>query len=181
MASRRALDYFQRLVPKLGLDPEKYGTLMERHAFTMAAATSTTILERCQEIIANMMHMGLDLGNTSRDIDDILDQVGVTPASPQYSEMVVRTNAMEAFTSAAQQEIHTSPVLIDAFPVWRYDGIHDGREGDDHRPHFGRYYSNTVSFADVRGKRVFNCRCNPTWISKWQWEDLQKKGARVER
>ena len=77
------------------------------------------------------------------------------------------------------EEERTDPEVMDVFPVWRYLGIRDGRQGEDHEPHFDNYYPNTTGFREVRGERVWNCRCIPQEISKWSWKELQAKGARV--
>lgn len=95
------------------------------------------------------------------------------------SEMVYRTNAMDSYQTAAFEEGH-NPSIAEVFPCWQYLGIQDGREGDDHRPHFDKYYSRSRTFNDVRGPRVFNCRCSLRWIDKYEWEDAQKTGARID-
>ena len=73
------------------------------------------------------------------------------------------------------------PDVREVFPVWRYDGIRDGRQGADHAAHFGHYYSSEVAFATVRGRRPYNCRCTMTPVSVWEWEELQAQGVRLSR
>jgi hypothetical protein len=150
---------------------------MRRRAFTLAVTTDETLLRKVQDVIADSMATGN--AATTADVQDILDRAGVSPSNPQYAEMVTRTNTMDAYNQG-QDEERQDPDVIEAFPVWRYDGIEDGREGDDHRPKFGKYYPATASFAEVRGDRPFNCRCTATPIYIDDWRKLQKAGARVE-
>jgi hypothetical protein len=171
-----ALNYFQSLVPELSGDPKRFGEAMERQAFTLAAATDDILLRKVKVTLADAL-----AGGTSSGIDValILEAAGVSPRNPQYAEMVYRTNMMDAFNTGASRELQ-DPDVAEAFPVWRYVGIRDGRQGKDHEPQFDRYYPNSRAFADVRGERVFNCRCSFIPIDKFEWERLQARGARAE-
>ncbi len=175
MPPEKALDYFRALVPTLGIDPQRYGADQRRRAFTLAVATEKTLLEKIQGLLLQGIKEGTSRPGVTTQVQQILDAVGVSPSNPQYSEMVVRTNLMDAYNQGQTDEL-ADPDVKEFFPVWRYDGIHDGREGDDHRPHFGQYYPSTVAFSVVRGKRVYNCRCTQTPIDRYTWEDLQNKG-----
>lgn len=172
-----AADYFNALVPNLGVDPQIFGESMARHAFTMATATDQTMLERVKQLIAAALESG-NRSTTHLGIQDLLDQAGVTPANPQYAEMVVRTNLMDAYNHGAHQQLAEE---ADTFPVWRYSGIRDGRQGKDHEVHFDKYFPAKTSFAEVRGDRPYNCRCTFIPIDKWEWARLQNDGAKVER
>lgn len=183
----QALDYFKSLIPRLGVDPIHWAPLMQRTAFTLAAATEKTIVEDVQKVILDRMRTGQQwIPEADRlpgqqatgvaDIQQILDETGCSPANPQYAQMVFRTNTMESYTTGYQLEME-HPDVKDFFPAWLYMGILDGREGDDHRPRFGRYYPNSLPFAVVRGARVFNCRCVPNAIDKYKWKRLQAQGA----
>ena len=39
MAPTRALDYFRKLVPTIGVDPTRWGLALERKAFTVAGVS----------------------------------------------------------------------------------------------------------------------------------------------
>jgi len=171
-----AVAYFRGLAPKLGIDPERFGQLMQRHAFTLAAATDEIMLGKVKAIIEKALQTGE--GGTW-DVQEVLDHAGVTPRNPQYADMVFRTNMMDAYNHGVTSEMQ-SPDLQETFPVWKYLGIADGRQGADHEPHFDLYYPNEASFEDVRGERVYNCRCSPAPIDKWEWAELQAGGASVE-
>jgi hypothetical protein len=184
LTTRWALDYFQKLVPKLGLDPERYGALMERHAMTLAEATKLTTVNKVQAAITK--YLGTDWLNPpakapsgAQVVQQVLDNVGVSPKNPQYAEMVFRTNVMDSYHAGASRQMET-PAIQEAFPVWEYLGIQDGREGDDHRPKFGKYYPTSASFAAVRGDRPFNCRCSSAPVPAARWADLQARGAQAE-
>jgi hypothetical protein len=174
-----AVNYFKGLVPMLGRDVPRWIQTMERAAFTMATATEQTILTKVQGIIADRLQTGRAFGTAPADIEDVLTEAGLTPANSQYASMVFRTNAMDAYNVGIVHEM-THPDVKDFFPVYRYLGILDGREGDDHRPHFGKYYPSSVPFHTVRGERIFNCRCTPAPIDRYQWADLQSQGVKVE-
>lgn len=185
LSPQMALDYFRTLVPRLGVDPILWAPMMQRTAFTLAAATEKTLLNRVQELLLNNLRdgQGWDYfspgGTPTGNLRVLLDEAGVTPKNPQYSQMVFRTNTMDAYNIGYGLEM-ADPEISEFFPVWQYLGIRDGREGDDHRPKFNRYYPNSLHFAEVRGKRVWNCRCTPRAVDKFEWADLYAKGARAE-
>jgi len=173
-----AIGYFQRLVPDLAGDPQRYGPLLDRHAFTLAHATDQVMLDKVKQAIA--AELAGQVGESTPDVQAILDTVGVSSRNPQYAEMVVRTNVMDAYNQGVAAEL-ADPAMQEIFPVWRYEGIRDGRQGADHEPRFDRYYPNSATFHEVRGPRVFNCRCGSTPISKYEWADLQRNGERLEQ
>jgi hypothetical protein len=188
-----ALEYFRSLMTggQLGIpSPQRWGDRLERHAFTLAQTTEETLLDKVHSFLSQAIESG-ELGlagdrekgivgkHASELLDDMLDAAGVKSSNPQYSDMVIRTNLMDGYNTGSDRE-RQHPDAIEDFPVWRYDGIDDGREGDDHFPHFGKYYPASVSFAEVRGDRPFNCRCGATAIFRTQWAKLQAAGARVE-
>lgn len=114
-------------------------------------------------------------------VQRILDDAGVSPKNPQYSEMAFRTNMMNSYNEGADAE-RQDPDVAETFPVWRYVGVRDGRQGKDHEPHFDKYYPNDASFAEVRDSikvRPFNCRCTQIPIDKFSWAKLQAGGAQV--
>jgi hypothetical protein len=186
LTTRWAIRYFERLIPKLGIDPDRYGQLMERHAMTLAEATEITTVKKVQAAITK--YLGTDWASNpdpderpsgARVVQQVLDEVGVSPANPQYAEMVFRTNVMDSY-HAGESRMRADPAMQEALPVWEYLGIHDGREGSDHRPKFGKFYPASVSFAEVRGARPFNCRCSSAPVPAARWEQLQAQGAKVE-
>lgn len=171
---KEAIGYFNKLVPTLGTNANRYGPMLDRHAFTLAVATDQTVLERVKEAIAKRLAGEADPGSVAADIEDILKEAGVSPKSPQYSELVYRTNAMDAYNQGAAAELQ-APEMQEAFPAYEYLGILDTRTGDDHRPRIGKYFPSSASFAEVRGNRVFNCRCSFRPIHRSMME-----GIRVE-
>lgn len=183
MAPRQAVAYFRRLVPRLGTDPGRFGDLMQREAFTLAVATEETLLAKVQEIIASRLETGEGIGTAPEDIQAVLDQVGVSPRSPVYATMTFRTNMKDAYAQGAEEELQ-EPDVQEAFPVWRYVGIRDGRQRPSHEAHFDKYYSSDTPFTLVRGlgpEDVCNDRCDFIPIYKDDWRELQKQGVRVEK
>lgn len=174
-----ALDYFSGLVPELGVDPQLFGDLWRRKAFTLAASPELTLTRRVQGVI----RAGLESATGTRDVAGAVDHLfrsfGIHVSNPQYAEMIVRTNGNEAYTSAAFAEMRAPDVRED-FPAWQYLGIADERQGDDHRPHNDKYYPAEAPFAKVRGPRVFNCRCNFRPVDRYEWADLSGRGVRLE-
>ena len=81
---------------------------------------------------------------------------------------------MDALNVGVQEELQAAS---DDFPAWQYMGIRDGRQGEDHEPHFDHYYPTRVSFQQVRGPRVYNCRCTQRPVSKREWARLQSRGV----
>lgn len=180
MAPEKAFNYFRGLYPSLSGDPQIFGELMRRQAFTLAAATEDTLLRNVQNTITEAL-AGDDASMLEgpRFIQQLMDNAGVSVRNPQYSEMVYRTNMMDAYNQGTDQELK-DPDVQEAFPVWRYDGIDDERAGEDHRPKFGKYYPSDAAFAEVRGDRPYNCRCVPTPIYVDDWQRLLDKGEQVE-
>jgi len=169
---RAAVDYFRGLVPSLGASPVRYGPRLDRYAFTLAAAADQTVLQRVQTAILNALQQGGDAGASAvPDVQAILDAAGVSGRNPQYAEMVVRTNLNDAYNQGAEAELGEGD-MRERFPVWQYLGILDDRTGDDHRPKIGRYYPSTATFQEVRGNRVYNCRCSFAPVSRFLADNL---------
>lgn len=172
----QAIDYFTGLVPSIGVDPKRFGPRMERDAFTLANQTDRVVLDKVQAAIRSALETG-ELGTGAQAVQSILNATGLAPVGPQsqYSEMVFRTNVMDSYNTGASREIAD---MEDTFPAWKYLGVRDGRQGEDHEPHFDLYYPASLAFADVRGDRVFNCRCTFAPIDFVEWEELKSRGAK---
>lgn len=171
----KALDYFRGLIPDVGGDPQTFGADQRRRAFTLAESSDQVVLERVKGVVQRSLESG---DGAAQDVAAVLDAAGVSPSSPQYAEMVFRTNCLDAYNTGAFDEMQA---VADDFPVWQYVGVRDGRQGADHEPHFDRYYPADVPFARVRGKRVFNCRCTFIPIDADEWQLLQARGATVSQ
>src|SRR5262249_12210371 len=108
-----------------------------------------------------------------------------SPGNPGYAETVYRTNMMDAYTTGMDRERQAADVR-DFFPVWRYRGISDGRQRASHEVHFDHYFSNETTLAEVRdsvkgSSDGFNCRCVRQEIDRYEWEDLQGQGVKVNK
>ena len=181
LSPEKAVEYFKGLIPMLGTNPHRFGVDQRRRAFTLAAATDEVVLDRVQGAIQGMLETGKDVGRGHVVVQDILDAAGVSTRSPQYSEMVVRTNLVDSYNVGADEE-RQDPDVADTFPVWRYVGILDGRQRPEHEIHFDSYYPNAVSFAAVRDSvklSPWHCRCGQIPIDKWAWAKLQEQGASI--
>ena len=180
MPPEKAVDYFTGLVPTLGTDPQRFGEIMNRHAFTLAVATDTALLGKVQDLLRDRLATGVGISTAPQEINRILDDVGVGPANPQYGEMVFRTNMMDSYNQGFQEELAAS--TSGSFPVWQYHAILDDRVRDEHRAHDGNYYPASVPFTTVRdsnGSNPFNCRCTFSPVYVDDWEELQRQGATV--
>jgi Phage Mu protein F like protein len=175
----QALDYFTGLEPRLGVDPERYPDEQRRRAFTLAVATNETLTRRVQQEIASGIKRGESTADVTARIQAAIDESGVKPKTKDYAMMVVRTNMNEAYQTGAWEE-GQHPDVRDLFPVYQYLGIRDGRQGKDHETKFGKYYPGSIPFAQVRGPRVFNCRCNLKYVDMFDWDQLREHGAREE-
>ena len=174
-----AVEYFLSLNPELGIDPKRYGAAQRRAAFTLASSTNEQLTARVQKAIADAIEGNTGAADATASVRRTLEAAGVSPRNPQYSEMVFRTSARASFQQGAYEE-GTHPDVAETFPCWQYLGIDDDRAGADHRPKFDKYYPRSAAFADVRGKRPFNCRCSLKWIDRFEWETLKARGAEVE-
>jgi len=178
LSPEEAIRYFSQLVPGLAADLPLFALAQRRTAFTLAVSTDRQLLGTVQDLIRERLATGKGISTAPRAIRDVLDRAGVTPTNPQYSEMVFRTNMMDSYNQGLEDE-RQRPDVVDTFPVWQYLGIEDGREGEDHRPNFGKYFPASASFTDTRGPRVYNCRCVASPISKWEWARLKGQGAEI--
>lgn len=155
LTPEKAIEYVRKRVPSVDPGPERYGPRLSRHATTLAIAADNVLLDKIKDAVISELNSGRD---ATANIDGILDAAGVGPRDPQYGEMLARTNAMEGYNQGANDELLT-PDMQEKFPAWRYEGILDDRTGDDHRPHIGKYFPSARAFAEVRGNRIWNCRC----------------------
>jgi hypothetical protein len=176
MAPQAAVEYFKGLVPSMDVKAQSFAPAVRREAFTLAIGTDQKMLEQVKQAVLEGIVSGKD-GTPA--VEAILERVGVTPDNPQYSQMIFRTNAMDAYNQGVQDELQT-PEMQEFFPVWQYVGIRDGRQGKDHEPHFDRYYSNARTFAEIRGPRPFNCRCTMVPVDKYTADELKANGVRIE-
>ena len=176
---QQAVDYFTSLVPSLGVDPFRFASEQLRKAFTLAASSNEVLTAKVQEAIAEGLKYNLGTNKVTQRIADLLNSAGVAPKNPQYSEMVFRTNAADAYQTGMYEE-GRHPDVSHVFPAWQYLGIRDGRQGKDHEIHFDKYYPSSAAFASVRGNRPYNCRCSLAWIDAYDWQDLQNQGVKLE-
>lgn len=172
-----AVAFFMSRRPELGIDQKRYGETQRATAFTLARSANAYLTQRVQGIIGDAMRKNLPTADAQRAITEALTSAGVSPKNPQYSEMVFRTNAMDAFQTGMFEQGHAEK---DAFPCWCYLIIDDERTGSDHRPKGNKYYPRSAPFAEVRGERPFNCRCSMKWIDRFEWAELEERGFRVE-
>lgn len=178
----KALDFFSRLVPSLGTDPGRFGDSLRRRAFTMASATSKTVLDKVQQVIRDRLATGKDFGSAPKEIDAILDEAGISRTNPQYSEMVFRTNVIDSYNQGFDDEIR-DPEIQETFPVWMYSNPADTNSRKTHAAKDGKYWPSSVQFLAVRGTGIedaANCRCTPIMVDKWEWERLQQSGVKTE-
>lgn len=155
-----ALRYFLSLFPSIGVDPLRFGEYQRRQAFTLAVSTNEVLTRRVQDAIYSALK-----NNTSGTlaVEDVLTEAGVSTRNRDYASMVFRTNAMDAYQTAAYEEAR-APDLRSTFPVWQYLIVNDERVGSDHKPKGGRYYPSSATFNEVRGDRPFNCLAGDNFV-----------------
>lgn len=181
MPPRKALDYFRGLIPTLGADPERYGEDWRRRAFTVAVATEINLVQKIQDLIRQRLETGQGISSAPREIQQLLDDTGVSSTNPQYAEAIFRTNVRDAYNQGATEELQ-DPDVVEVFPVWQYSNPNDGRSRLDHAARDGNYYPSSVPFTQVRGsdaKDAINCRCDQIPIDKWTWAKLKRQGKRI--
>jgi len=175
----KALEYFEALVPSLNLEPRNWQADLERSAFTMVAATTQQVLERVRGIVIDGLKEGTPAG--AQEIRQVLDRAGMLPSNPQYSEMVYRTNVLDAHAAGHDREMQ-DPEMREFFPAWLYSATIDQNSRPWHRKKNNRMYPQAVPFVLVRGTAaadVCNCRCVPIDLDRWDVEDRLAKGERL--
>lgn len=181
-APERALDYFRNLVPRLRQPGEGFIEAWRNRAFTLARSTDEELTRRVHAAIGQALASGQSTNQAVADVRAILEGAGVSPGRPSYSEMVFRTAAHSAYTTAAFSELQ-EPDVVESFPVWRYTNPVDSRSRPHHAARNGKYYPSSATFASVRGEGpedVCNDRCNFVAIFRDDWKELMGQGARVE-
>ena len=116
------------------------------------------------------------LQHTPAAIRAILDEAGVSEASPKYAETVFRTNAMDSYNQGAQDQLAAE---AETFPAWTYSNPHDGRSRPEHAARNGNLYPTSRTFNSVRGtekKDVMNCRCTIVPVDRWELEEMLAAG-----
>lgn len=180
MAPREAVEFFRSLIPTLNVDPERFGRLMEREAFTLAVATDTILLDRVKAAIESRLASG-EVADGPAAVQAILDDAGVGENNDAYSQLVWRTNALDSYNTGAQRELDE---VKESYPYWQYSNPDDGRSRPEHAARNGLYYSSDVPFTVVRGTDaadVINCRCTFIPLHRLEWLELEKAGVRAER
>lgn len=176
---KAALEYFQGLAPELGIDPRRWETDLERQAFTVTQATEQGVLNRLRDIVISGMMEGTPGG--AQSIRGILDQAGMLPSNPQYSDMVYRTNVLDAHAVGHDREMQ-DPDMQETFPAWLYSSVIDKNSRPEHARRNDRMYICTLPFVLVRGTTandVCNCRCLPIDLDRWDVEDRLAAGQRL--
>jgi len=175
LAPARALAYFRRLVPALAVDAAAFASDQLRRGLALAAATGRELLDRVREfLVGKTFHTG------EISAEKILDAAGVTPASPGYAEMVVRTAALTAYHDGADEE-RRHPEVAPTFPAWQYLAKVRPTSRPWHAARNGNYYPAAVTFAQVRGEGpedVCNCLCTFRPVPRDEWARLEAAGAR---
>jgi len=175
-----AIRYFSSLVPRVGQNPNNYAQGIQREVFNVAVTTEDVVTKKIQQAIANELVGGQDATLT---VEGILKDAGISPLHSQYSQMVVRTNVMDALNRGQQDELNASGMRAE-FPAWQYHAIRDERTRPWHREKDGLYYPISTPFVVVRGleaKDVCNCRCNWTPIHKLIWNRLAPGKRELQR
>jgi hypothetical protein len=169
-----ALDFFRRAIPNLFVDAKEFVARHLNLAAELAGRVESVLLGRVKRQAAELIKTKKPV-----DLQILLDRAGLSPTDQRYGNFVFRTAVLEYFNDGSTLEL-ASPDVRDVFPVWHYTGILDDRTGDDHRPKVDKYYPSSVTFRQIRGPRIWNCRCGFVPLDKWQWAELRKKGARVQ-
>jgi len=176
-----AAEYFRKLVPTVGVKPERFAPLFDRHAFTMAVAADEAVLAKVKGILEDVVAAGGEPRDAKARIEDLLDNVGVSPRNPQYSDLVLRTNAMDAYVQGQQSE-YTDPAVREQFPAWEYHAVVDERSRPHHAARDGMLFGPGVTFQEVRGMGpadVINCRCAWTPIGHRELDRRLKAGETI--
>ncbi len=186
---KEALKFFKALSPNRRKPlPDDWTARHRRRAFTLAASSDKIVLRRT----FGFLKKRLETGDVKRKgLAKLLDSLGVTSNNPQYSEMVVRTNVQDAYNDGYYNEVAEDPDMQAHFPYWEYDAVDDDRVSADHKANerggvtIGRrpsaFYPRQRRFDEVRGPRVWNCRCSFRWIDKFEAAELGLIGKKAPK
>jgi hypothetical protein len=180
---KEAIQYFRNLAPGTVL-PKGFEAKHRRTAFSLAVTTDETLLKRVHEVLLQKLQTG-ERKAGAWDFAQTMDDLGLSTRNPQYAELCLRTNAMDAYNDGYERQVRDDPAIRGEFPYWEYLGIDDDRMGEDHRVNLTggvngtAYYPADRTFDEVRGERAENCRCGMRHVhtSEAEAEGLPIGGA----
>jgi hypothetical protein len=165
---------FKRREPDLST-PEDWLEELERAALTLAVQSGAVLDEKVKAALAAGTFPATPAG-----VDRLLDAAGVGPANAAYADLVLRTNAHEAYTGGYEAE-RQSPDVAELLPAWQYFSARLPSSRPHHAARHGNVYPAAVRFADVRGHGVAetaHCLCSPSALTRTAWEAVRAKGGR---
>lgn len=176
LSPRKAMEYFKALSPRrIKPLPDDWLQMHRRNAFKMVVITEKTALSKIHKEISDRIADGkINVGNFEKFAEETLSPMGVWPTNPQYYEMVLRTNTLDAYNDGYRREVEDDPEMREYFPFWEYMAIDDDRVSEEHWANMTggvkgtAYYPADVSFEKVRGPRVWNCRCTFRWVDVYE-------------
>lgn len=165
MPYEEAIEAFKRRVPAQARELETLLAGYRVRGVQARAMMLETLRERIREHIVTSMTEGTGFRAFQADVDETLNTLGITPASPSYLETVYRTNIQGAYGAGRWQAMN-DPDVVEALPLWEYRAVGDGRTRDSHMALDGLVFEKGNPATDILAPPGgFNCRCSAVSIS----------------
>ncbi|MCC7539237.1 MAG: minor capsid protein [Deltaproteobacteria bacterium] len=165
-----AVEFFRG---KSVMSPEAFDALDDKwraSGFTARALASEALRERALGAITRM----LDEGGTLEDIVSSIraDEValGISPASHDALDTIVRTNVATAY-GAGKFAAYSDPAVAALRPYLMFVTAGDGRVRESHQLLEGKVFEATSELAALYAPPIgFRCRCSVVSVSQRQFE-----------
>jgi len=127
--NKAALSFFRAKVPMSKVAHDKLTAEAQAQAFTVANVANLDVIAHVWDAIDHAIENGDSLDDFREQVGEtLLKAWGGSVANPgSRIECIFRTNMQTAY-SAGRYERMTDPDVLEAFPVWLFDDVHDSRE-----------------------------------------------------
>lgn len=162
----------QQKIPISAGEFYKLGDQARTAAFTVSYVTGKDTVEHIRQALLDVLASGGTLSDFRSQVGEVLK---TSPIGPFHVDTIFRTNIQNAF-HAGQQRVMADPLVSDAFPFVKYNGVADTRIRHSHQsmlhsgiPINGKpsaiYYSDDPVWNVWTPPNGFNCRCGLTYLT----------------
>jgi SPP1 gp7 family putative phage head morphogenesis protein len=173
-----AVEFFRA---KQVMEPEEFDQVRDRYragAFTARALASEGLREQARNQIAWTIEDGATLKDTIKAIRNDSLMLGITPASYDALDTIVRTNVATAY-GHGRYSAQNDPLVMRLRPYVQFVTANDTRVRPTHQPLHLKVFESGTELADQYAPPIgYRCRCSVLSLSKRQ---LDERGLTVER
>lgn len=121
-----AIDMFRERVPIAAEEFYALDDVARQRAFTVSNVAQADIIADVYDAIEKAIEDGTTLEDFADVIGPKLEAAWGVPNASRV-DLIFRNNVGQAYTAGRYRQL-TDPVVLEARPYWRFDGIHDDRQ-----------------------------------------------------